>query len=138
MKLGTVTKINIENLQAQMEEIDKKNKTKINLTVVEPGHIAVVAVSPGLGISRIFASLGVAAIVEGGQSMNPSTQEILGAFENLPTDKIIILPNNKNVILAAESTRSITVKNVAIIPSKSVPQGLSALLRLNPEGDFTR
>ncbi len=136
MKLGTVTKINIENLQAQIREIDRNSKDKLNLTAIEPGQIAVIAVSPGFGISRIFASLGVAAIVEGGQSMNPSTQEILGAFENLPSNKVIVLPNNKNVILAAESTLSITVKDVTIIPSKSVPQGLSALLRWNPDGNY--
>ncbi len=70
--------------------------------------------------------------------MNPSTEEILHAFENLPTDKIIILPNNKNIIMAAQSAVSITVKKVAVIPSKNVPQGLSALLRFIPDGDFDR
>ncbi|NMB60678.1 MAG: DAK2 domain-containing protein, partial [Chloroflexi bacterium] len=109
---------------------------KINLAPVEPGHIAVVAVSPGKGISRIFASLGVAAIVEGGQTMNPSTEEILHALENLPTDKIIILPNNKNIIMAAQSAASVTVKKVAVIPAKTVPQGLSAMLRLVGDADF--
>jgi uncharacterized protein len=92
----------------------------------------------GPGISRIFASLGVAAIVEGGQTMNPSTEEILQAIENLPTDKIIILPNNKNIILAAQQTASVTVKNVSVIPCTSVPQGLSAMLRLDPEGKLER
>ena len=95
-----------------------------------------VTVSPGIGISRVFASLGVAAIVEGGQTMNPSTQDILSAFENLPTDKIIILPNNKNIILAATSAAELTVKKVAVIPSHNVPEGLSALMRLAPDGDF--
>ncbi len=109
---------------------------KINLAPVEPGHIAVVAVSPGKGISRIFASLGVAAIVEGGQTMNPSTEEILHALENLPTDKIIILPNNKNIVMAAQTAASVTVKKVAVIPSKNVPQGLSAMLRLVGDADF--
>jgi uncharacterized protein len=78
----------------------------------------------------------VAAVVEGGQSMNPSTQEILQAFEDLPTDKIIILPNNKNVILTAEATSQLTVKKLAVVPSRTVPQGLSAMLRLIPFGDF--
>jgi dihydroxyacetone kinase-like predicted kinase len=78
----------------------------------------------------------VAAIVEGGQTMNPSTQEILGAFENIPSDKIIILPNNKNIILAAQQAAELTVKRVAVIPSTTVPQGLSAMLRLVPEGNF--
>ena len=89
-----------------------------------------------MGISKIFASLGVAAIVDGGQTMNPSTEEILNAFENLPTDQIIILPNNKNIILAAENARNLSVKNVKVIPSVNIPQGLSALLRLDPDGNL--
>jgi uncharacterized protein len=138
MSLGTITKVNIENLVAQMEDIERARASKLPLAMVEPGQVAVVAVSPGPGISRIFASLGVAAIVEGGQTMNPSTEEILSAIENLPTDKIIILPNNKNIILAAQQTASVTVKNVSVIPSTSVPQGLSAMLRLDPDGQFER
>ncbi len=68
--------------------------------------------------------------------MNPSTQEIIRAFENLPTDKIVILPNNKNIVLAAQAASSLTVKKVAVVPSKSVPQGLAAMFRLAPQGDF--
>jgi uncharacterized protein len=86
------------------KQIETDQLNRHNLAMVEPGQIAVVAVSPGPGISRIFGSLGVAAIVEGGQTMNPSTEEILHAFENLPTDKIIILPNNRNIILTSEGS----------------------------------
>jgi len=136
MGLGTITKVAMENLVAQMDEIDEKAKGDyFELANVEPGQIAVVTVSPGPGLSRIFASLGVAAIVEGGQTMNPSTQEILAAFENLPTDKIIILPNNKNIVMAANQAKDVTVKNVQVVPSRNIPQGLSALLALNPDGD---
>jgi uncharacterized protein len=137
MGLGTITKIAMENLIAQMEAIGKKTaSSRIELANVEPGQIAVVTVSPGRGISRVFASLGVAGIVEGGQTMNPSTKDILDAFENLPTDKIIILPNNKNIILAAQQAKEVTVKNVHIIPSRTVPQGLAAMMHLNPDGDL--
>ena len=136
MELGTITKVHMENLVAQMEEIEKSRKPQWNLNPVEPGQIAVVAVAPGPGIARVFASLGVAAIIEGGQTMNPSTQEIIAAFENLPTDKVIILPNNKNIFMAAESAKDVTVKQVAVIPARTVPQGLSAMLRLVPDGDF--
>jgi uncharacterized protein len=135
MSLGTITKVTIENLIDQMETLEQSDHP-LPLTPVEPGQIAVVAVAPGPGIARVFASLGVAAVVEGGQSMNPSTQEILEAFEDLPTDKIIILPNNKNVILTAEATSQLTVKKLAVVPSRTVPQGLSAMLRLIPSGDF--
>lgn len=137
--LGTVTKVAIENLMAQMNEIESRAAQpahKLSLAAVNPGEIAVVTVAPGVGIARVFASFGVAAIVEGGPTMNPSTQEILKAFENLPTDKIVILPNNKNIILAAQASRELTVKQVAIVPSRTVPQGLAALLRLNPTGNF--
>ena len=137
MTLGTITKVAIENLIAQMEDIESREESsKLALAPVEPGQIAVVAVSPGPGISRVFASLGVAAIVEGGQTMNPSTKEIINAFENLPTDKIIILPNNKNIIMCSNSAAEMTVKNVSVIPSRTIPQGLSAMMRLSPDGDF--
>ncbi|TET85861.1 MAG: DAK2 domain-containing protein [Anaerolineales bacterium] len=136
-QLGTVTNVSLENLMVQMaDKASQADIQSILLETVEPGQIAIIAVAPGPGIARVFASLGVAAIVEGGQTMNPSTQEILDAFENLPTDKIIILPNNKNVILAAEQATELTVKQVAVVPSISVPQGISAMFALNHEGDF--
>lgn len=136
MTLGTIQKIMMENLVAQMDERKNNRSPKINLAQVKPGETAVVAVSPGHGLSRIFASLGVAAIIHGGQSMNPSIKELLASFENLPTDHVIILPNNKNIILAAKEAASMTVKKVAVIPTISVPQGLSAMFRLIPDADF--
>lgn len=135
--LGTFTRVTMENLIAQMEDLEaSRGGSKLHLAQVEQNQIAVVVVSPGQGISRIFASLGAAAIVEGGQTMNPSTEEIIQAFDNLPTDRIIILPNNKNIILAANNAATLTVKKVAVIPCKSIPQGLAAMLRLAPDGDF--
>jgi DAK2 domain fusion protein YloV len=137
MSIGTITKVAMENLVAQMGDLRSKSKgTKIELAKVQPNQIGVVVVSPGPGLSRIFASLGVAAIVEGGQTMNPSTQEILAAFENLPTDNIIILPNNKNIVMAANQAKDVTVKMVSVVPSRSVPQGLAAMLVLDPDGEL--
>ncbi len=139
MGIGTITKVAMENLLAQMEDIESQaGDTKLELTNIEPGQIAVVTVSPGTGISRIFASLGVSAIVSGGQTMNPSTKDILEAFENLPTDKVIILPNNKNIVLAANQAKEVTVKEVRVIPSRNVPQGLAAMLHMNPDGDLDK
>ena len=103
---------------------------------VEDGQIAIIAVSPGSGISKIFKSLGVTRIVNGGQSMNPSTNEIYQTFKDLPTDKIILLPNNKNIILAANEAKNLSDKNVTVIPTKSIPQGLVSCLRLNPNGNY--
>jgi DAK2 domain fusion protein YloV len=136
MDLGTVTNVAIENLMAQMDEIEQKASERIELVPLEPGQIAAVAVAPGPGIAKVFASLGVAAIVEGGQTMNPSTQQIMAAFENLPTNDVIILPNNKNIILAAEAAAELTVKEVTVIKSRNVPQGLAAMMRLAPDGDY--
>lgn len=133
MEIGTVTKVAIENLLAQMDDIQKN--AQIKFAPVEPGNIAVVVVSPGQGLSKIFASLGVAAVVAGGQTMNPSTQDILGSFENLPTDKVIILPNNKNIVMAANQAKEVTVKNVQVVPTRTVPQGLAAMLSYLPDGD---
>lgn len=135
--LGTVTKATFENLIDQMDQsAGKSHAHPIVLTPVKNGDIAVVAVSPGDGIGRVFASLGAASIVQGGQTMNPSTQELLQAFENLPTDKVIILPNNKNIIPTAEAAAELTVKHLAVIPTKTIPQGLAAMMRLIPDGDF--
>jgi len=135
MDIGTITKVAMENLLAQMDDISKGAQQPIKFSTVDPGEIAVVVVSPGNGLSLIFASLGAAAIVAGGQTMNPSTQDILKSFENLPTDKVIILPNNKNIIMAANQAKDVTVKQVAVVPSRTVPQGLAAMLALQLDGE---
>jgi DAK2 domain fusion protein YloV len=137
MGIGTITKVAMENLLAQMDDIQKTKASRIQFAKVEPGQIAVVVVSPGAGLSRIFASLGVAAVVEGGQTMNPSTQDILSSFENLPTDKVIILPNNKNIIMAANQVKGVTIKQVEVVPSRTIPQGLAAMLSLQPDGELS-
>ncbi|MBN2500312.1 MAG: DAK2 domain-containing protein [Anaerolineales bacterium] len=138
LTLGTITNIAIENLMAQMDEISAKahSSDQIELLPVEPDQIAVVAVAPGTGIGRVFASLGVSALVAGGQTMNPSTQQIVEAFEDLPTNKIVILPNNKNIVMAAEAAAEISVKDVHVVKSRTVPQGFAAMMRLAPNGDF--
>lgn len=135
--IGTWTNVKMENLISQMEEIrGKVGKPLLKLTTVRPGQIAVVTVASGSGIARNFAELGAAAIVEGGQTMNPSTADLLAAFENLPTDKIIILPNNKNILMAANSAAELTAKKAIVIPTTSIPEGFAAMLRLKPNGEL--
>jgi DAK2 domain fusion protein YloV len=129
--LGVVKKVMMENLRDQLN--GNKAPKEIKLTLVEKGQTGVVAVSPGEGLSRIFASLGANALIKGGQTMNPSVKDILAAIESLPTDSVIVLPNNKNVILAAENAAKATTKKVAVVPSRNAPQGFSALLRLMPD-----
>jgi uncharacterized protein len=137
MGLGTVTRIAMENLQAQVHErAVSPEKEPYRLATIAPDQIAAVAVVPGAGLARVFASLGVAAIVSGGQTMNPSTEEILAAFEALPSDRIAILPNNKNIQLAAEQTAALTKKQVVVIPTRSIPQGIAAMLAYQREGEL--
>ena len=139
MTLGTITKVHIENLMVQMDpSVGQEKEEPIKLTKVSQGDVALVTISPGVGFSQIFASLGAAAIVEGGQTMNPSTQEIIAAFEDLPTDQVIILPNNKNILMAAKSAAELSVKTVEVIPTVTVPQGLAAMLRLIPGQELSQ
>lgn len=141
MTLGVVTEVHIENLLAQVNTPKLIGESEIQLASVQPNQIAVVAVAPGKGIAKVFASLGAAALVEGGQTMNPSTGQLIDAFKDLPTDKIIILPNNKNILLAAQSAVQAVAqmgleKDVAVIPSCTVPQGLAAMLYLALDGEL--
>ena len=132
-EFGTVQKIYIENLLEQMEQRSSEQDFS---NPISEGQVAVIAISPGNGISKIFQSLGVAQVISGGQTMNPSTNEIFDAFEHLPTDHVIILPNNKNIIMASEAAKLLSKKNVVVIPSTSVPQGMVACLRLDPSMEF--
>jgi dihydroxyacetone kinase-like predicted kinase len=99
----------------------------------EPVPTAVVAVATGDGIRRIFRSLGVQQIVAGGQSMNPSTAQILEAVQAAPADEVVILPNNKNIIPVAEQVDDHTSKTVVVVPTKGITEGFAALLAYDPE-----
>lgn len=138
--LGKITDVVVENMQLQMEEIVHATEgvstpEPIEVTV-EPGQIGVVAVSAGKGLSQIFRSLGAAFIINGGQTNNPSTEEIFQAIQDVPTDKVVVLPNNKNIFLAAEAARDLSPKNVMVVPTRTVPQGFAAMLCLDPDGDL--
>ena len=132
-KYGIVQKVYIENL---IEQMGGNEKDEDFSNAIEDGQVAVVAVSPGKGISHIFKSLGVARVINGGQTMNPSTNDIYKSFSELNSDKVIILPNNENIIMAAQEAKKMSDKKVEVIPTKNVPQGLVACLCLNPEGNF--
>lgn len=138
MEYGTVKKVYIENLMEQMKDqkASQAGTTTVKPPAIEAGQIAVVAVSPGDGITKIFYSLGLAAVIQGGQTMNPSTEEIVESFSHFPTDKIIILPNNKNIILAAEAAKHMSNKQVRVVPTRSIPEGLTASLMIDPDGDL--
>jgi DAK2 domain fusion protein YloV len=127
--LGTLHQLQIQNMDDQHVGFVEMQKERLpNL------EIGVVAVAVGSGMREVFRSLGAAAIVPGGQTMNPSVQEIVQAVEPVPSQKVILLPNNKNIILAASQVHSLTSKEVAVIPSKTMPQGIAALIAFNYEG----
>jgi len=98
--------------------------------------MATVAVVPGEGLTDVFKSLGVTAIVSGGQTMNPSTKDLLQAAESVASNKVIILPNNKNVVLTANQVQSLTKKTIEVVPTETIPQGIAALLAIDYEADL--
>lgn len=130
LKLGQLSKIKIDNMREQHQSLT-------GLSPVEEEkpkkQIAVVAVSAGDGLGAIFKDCLVDELVEGGQSMNPSAEDIKEAIERAPSDCVIVLPNNKNIILAAEQAGELTKKTIEVIPSKTFPQGLSAMLSYRGE-----
>ncbi|MBG7617231.1 MAG: DAK2 domain-containing protein [Chloroflexi bacterium] len=129
--LGTMHTISIRNMDEQHEDFLALQKEKTPAL-----DTAIIAVASGDGIFDVLGSLGVSAIVPGGQSMNPSTKDILQLVENAPSGKIIILPNNKNIIATAQQVQALTSKKIAVIPTTSIPQGVAALLAFDYEADF--
>lgn len=146
--LGRITDVVVENMQMQMEEIVGEQGTAVThnnglaaasaliITAVEPGQIGVIAIAAGKGLTSIFHSLGAAYVVNGGQTNNPSTEEIFQAIQDVPTDKVIILPNNKNIILASEAARDLSPKHVRVVNTRTIPQGFNAMLQHNPDGNL--
>ena len=139
--LGSLRDVVVEDMQAQYQDfiVDRDLSSNGRVSTAsspDTGEIGVVAVVPGDGLARVFQSLGVGAVVPGGQTMNPSTQDLLEAVEGLDTDQVVLLPNNGNVIMAAEQTRELTDKQVEVIPTRFVPQGITALLSLNYQADL--
>ena len=131
---GSFVTVKIENMRLQhtekvMTEAEKEPK------IAEPEKpFGVVSVCAGAGLADVFSNLGTDGIISGGQTMNPSTQDILEAVNKVPAETVFVLPNNKNIIMAAEQVDALTPKKVIVIPSKTVPQGVTAMLNFNPEG----
>ena len=140
IQIGKPTKIRVTDLIEQVEEerwvrdaVDAGGDVPDELQT--PVTCAVVAVATGDGIRRIFHSLGVQGIVTGGQSMNPSTAELIAAVERVPADHVVILPNNKNIIPVAEQVDEHTTKTVVVVPTKGITEGFAALLAYDPEAE---
>jgi dihydroxyacetone kinase-like predicted kinase len=118
--------------------MDDQHKDYVEMAKAQapPADIATVAVVSGEGLTQVFQSLGVTAIVPGGQTMNPSTRELLQAVESVPQNKVIILPNNKNIVLTARQVPGLTAKKVEVVPTETIPQGVTALLSFNYDADL--
>ncbi|MBE7001442.1 MAG: DAK2 domain-containing protein [Ruminococcaceae bacterium] len=132
---GSFVTVKIENMRLQHTE-KVMNETEAAPKIAEPEKaLGVVSVCAGDGLADVFRNLGVDGIISGGQTMNPSTQDILEAVNKVPAETVYVLPNNKNIIMAAQQVDALTPKNVIVIPSKTVPQGITAMLNFNPEGE---
>lgn len=140
--LGVITDVVVENMEEQSKAyIAGRAGSNVQeddpVVVVNEGDIAVVAVAPGDGLRRVLHELGVASVVSGGQTMNPSTEDFLNAIGGINTDKFILLPNNRNIILTAEQAAKLaTDKQVAVIPTRTIPQGITSMLSFAPGGDL--
>ena len=134
IEYGSFVTVKIENMRLQHTE-KVMSEQELAPKIAEPEKtFGVVSVCAGEGLADVFMNLGVDGIISGGQTMNPSTQDILEAVNKVPAETVFVLPNNKNIIMAAEQVDALTPKKVIVIPSKTVPQGVTAMLGFNPEG----
>lgn len=135
-KYGNLINMKIENMRQQHTDIvgEKAQSTPSMNTEEkkEKSKYGIVTVSMGKGIADLFRSIGANEVIEGGQTMNPSTEDIVKAIHDVNAENIIILPNNSNIVMAAQQAASVVEENVLVIPSKTVPQGMAALLAFNP------
>ena len=144
-KYGTLELAKIENMRTQYEDMAAGRKPQSTDDLEDPEEepavaapekqYGVVSVCAGAGLASVFKDLGVDNIIQGGQTMNPSTDDILKAINRTPAEIVYVLPNNKNIIMAAEQTIPLSDKKVIVIPSKTVPQGITAMLNFDPEQD---
>ena len=138
-RFGELVAVKIENMRQQhstiLEEEHGANQQGIQQAEKPKAPFAIVTVAMGEGVSELFRSLGAAHVIEGGQTMNPSTEDIVKAIESAHAEHVFIFPNNSNIIMAAEQAASVAPCGVSVIPTKTVPQGLAAAIAFNPEAD---
>ena len=127
LKLGELNGVKIENMLEQFRAL------KVQSDNQELKKIGVVSVCAGEGLANLFKDLNVDYVIEGGQTMNPSAEDIAKAADSVPAENIFVLPNNKNIILAAELANDLSKRNIFVLPTTSIPQGISAAIRIDPE-----
>ncbi len=135
-KFGSLVKIKVDNMRLQHDDIlDGKGSNQAESTpAAERTNLAIIAVAAGEGIENLFKDMGVKSIISGGQTMNPSTNDILDAINKANADNVIILPNNKNIIMAANQAVEVSEIPAAVVETKYISQGLTAMLGYNPDG----
>ena len=133
-KYGSLINIKIENMRQQHLDIVGENHSAQPAEQVKHPY-AIVTVAMGSGIAELLKSVGASAVIEGGQTMNPSTEDIVKAIEEIGAERVLILPNNKNIVMAAEQAAELIGIEAAVVPTTTVPEGLSAILAFNPEAD---
>lgn len=139
LKFGELTKVKVENMREQHKSLiraDKAAQSHKKAPVEPTKDTGFVAVAAGAGIEALFKDLGVDNVVRGGQTMNPSTEDILEAVEQTPAHNVFVLPNNKNIIMAAEQAVKLADRNVCVLQTRTIPQGISAMMNYDPDGDF--
>ncbi|MGN1119106.1 MAG: DAK2 domain-containing protein, partial [Oscillospiraceae bacterium] len=139
IKFGTLSKVKVDNIRERQDSIIKADvsaQSNRKQPVPPEKDIGFVAVAAGAGIEALFRDLGADSIVRGGQTMNPSTEDILEAVGQTPAHNVFVLPNNKNIIMAAEQAVHLADRNVCVLQSKTIPQGISAMMAFNPDGSF--
>ncbi len=135
VKIGEMVNIKIENMREQHTDIIGSSESAPKSKPSEHKEVGVVAVANGEGLITAFTELGVTNIIHGGQTMNPSTEDILNAISEANADTVFVLPNNKNIILAAQQAAEIAECKVIVIESKTIPQGICAMMNFSPEAD---
>ncbi|QBK25596.1 DAK2 domain-containing protein [Ureibacillus thermophilus] len=133
-KYGSLIKIKVDNMREQHSAIVNAEKTENQIKEKHP--YAVVTVAMGEGISEMLKSIGASYVIEGGQTMNPSTEDIVKAVKEIGAEKVLILPNNKNIVMAAEQAVELLDIEAAVVPTKTIPQGMAAILAFNPEASI--
>ncbi|MGL4570965.1 MAG: DAK2 domain-containing protein [Clostridium sp.] len=139
VQLGELSKIKIDNMREEHRELlaNEIRENKEAVEIKEAKKYGFITVAMGRGITNIFKDLGVDHVIEGGQTMNPSTQDILECVEKLNAENIFILPNNKNIIMAANQAKEISDKNIIVIPTTTIPQGITCVSMFNRDADVS-
>ncbi len=133
-KYGSLIKIKVDNMREQHSAIvGEDHRATTTVKKVEKHPYAIVTIAMGEGVAELLRSIGASYVIEGGQTMNPSTEDIVKAVQEIGADKVLILPNNKNIVMAAEQAVELLDIEAAVVPTKTIPQGMAAILSFNPE-----